>query len=122
MEISFTVPGQPIAKARPRFGKGKVYTAPSTKSFEHAVGVYASMVCKKPLEGAVSLSIIFCMKAPKSGKEGWHISRPDLTNLIKAIEDGMNGIVFKDDAQIAQITCSKVYSNKPETSIVVRHI
>ena len=60
-------------------------------------------------EGAVSAKrIVFKIKMPKSwsdkkkqlmnGTE--HISKPDLDNLEKALLDGLNGWIFKDDCQI----------------------
>ncbi|WP_163360796.1 RusA family crossover junction endodeoxyribonuclease, partial [Klebsiella aerogenes] len=37
-------------------------------------------------------------------------SKPDIDNLLKAVADGMNGIVYADDAAIVSFSCSKVYA------------
>jgi Holliday junction resolvase RusA-like endonuclease len=36
------------------------------------------------------------------------------------VEDGMNGVVYKDDSQIVNIHVSKVYSTVPGVDICVK--
>jgi Holliday junction resolvase RusA-like endonuclease len=36
--------------------------------------------------------------------------KPDLTNLAKAVEDALNGIVWADDSLIAQLTLYKMWA------------
>jgi Holliday junction resolvase RusA-like endonuclease len=45
-------------------------------------------------------------------KTGWHVSRPDIDNIVKAILDGLNGVVFADDASVAQLVSSKEYGEE----------
>ena len=45
--------------------------------------------------------------------------RPDLDNLIKALTDACNGIVWRDDAQIVRLMAEKRYSEQPGASISV---
>jgi Holliday junction resolvase RusA-like endonuclease len=45
-------------------------------------------------------------------KTGWHVSRPDIDNIVKAILDGLNGVVFADDASVAQLVASKEYGEE----------
>ena len=45
--------------------------------------------------------------------------KPDLDNVLKAITDAMNGIVYEDDAQIVRITTAKVYSDTPRAEVSV---
>lgn len=44
-----------------------------------------------------------------------HLFKPDLSNLIKFVEDCCNNIVFKDDCIITSINAQKVYSDTPRT-------
>jgi len=47
--------------------------------------------------------------APKS-----HITRPDLDKLCRSTLDGLTGILFKDDSQVAFLICSKEYTQPGE--------
>ena len=48
-----------------------------------------------------------------------HHFKPDLSNLIKFVEDLANGIIYKDDSQISCITACKVYSQYPRTEFTI---
>lgn len=62
------------------------------------------------LAGPLALSLEFVMPRPKSAKRQHHIIRPDLTKIIRAVEDGLTGIVWIDDAQIVSQACIKRYA------------
>ena len=48
--------------------------------------------------------------------------RPDLDNLIKAVLDAMNGVVWEDDSSIVEVTARKVYGDVPMVKMMVyRH-
>lgn len=65
------------------------------------------------------VSLTFTLPCPKSRKPGRHGSRPDLSNLIKFVEDALNGVLWKDDAQIAYLQSSKWYSDQEGVRIHV---
>jgi Holliday junction resolvase RusA-like endonuclease len=46
----------------------------------------------------------------KFGIPKFHIVKPDLSKLIRCTEDAMTGIVFLDDAQVAELLARKVYA------------
>ena len=48
--------------------------------------------------------------------------KQDLDNLQKAINDAMNGLVFKDDSLICSADCIKFYSDKPGTTLYIDEI
>ena len=67
------------------------------------------------LRGPVELSVIFYFARPKShygsGRNAgrlkpsaplYHTQMPDLSKLIRTIEDALTGVIYKDDAQISR--------------------
>ncbi len=57
--------------------------------------------------------------AARAGTE-LHTKRPDLDNVLKAIKDGLNGIVWGDDSQVAVLReCRKGYSDTPRVVVTV---
>jgi Holliday junction resolvase RusA-like endonuclease len=46
--------------------------------------------------------------------------KPDASNLLKNIEDIMNGIYWKDDAQITRASVIKRYSDNPRWEIEIQ--
>ena len=49
-------------------------------------------------------------------------SEPDLTNLVKAVEDCLQGIVYQDDFQVRMHQVEMVYDETPGISILVQEI
>ena len=49
-----------------------------------------------------------------------HTKRPDLDNCIKAITDGMNEVVYKDDSQITSIHATKVYGTDSMVEVFIQ--
>jgi Holliday junction resolvase RusA-like endonuclease len=43
--------------------------------------------------------------------------KPDADNVLKALKDGMNGIVYVDDARVTSITLSKQYGEIPRVEV-----
>lgn len=129
--VTFTVPGRPFAKQRPRATRqGRVYTPAETVSYERAVGVIAAQHFPEPLTGPVRLTVWATFACPKSWSKRKldatihrpHTQRPDLDNILKAIEDGLNRIAFADDAQIAEIDARKVWGHEGKVVVMVEEI
>lgn len=125
---SLTVPGVPVAKGRPRFGNGRTFTPPSTRTAEEALGWAMRQACPGgPLEGPLVLHVQFSFGMPKSWSEKRkiaayktaHTGRPDLDNLVKLVKDAGNGILWADDSLIWQVGASKVWADEAETYISV---
>jgi len=130
-EYRFTVPGNPVGKARARVcvnrGKVRAYTPDKTARFENLVrmaftGKYPDHV---PLEGPVCLDVVAYFEPPKSMKftipaeRTPHIKRPDADNIYKAVADGLNGVAFRDDSQVSSAVCLKSYSYTPRTVVSI---
>ena len=113
--ISFLVPGDPVPKGRPRFGNGRTYTPAKTLAYEDLVAMIARGVMRgRPLmQGPVAMLIRATFAFPKSWPvqrriEGAsHVTRPDADNIAKIVGDALNGVVFKDDCQIADLKVAK---------------
>ena len=122
MEIDFWVDINPVAKGRPRFyTAGKfvgTYTPEKTMIFEAQLLLASRKHApKKPLQGPVMIWLDIGMAIPASRKKTlpgeFHIIKPDIDNLLKSALDPLNGLFWKDDAQICRVTMSKQYSDKP---------
>jgi len=99
-QIKIVIPGRPVPKGRPRFGRGgNVYTPKRTRGYEELVGWYAKQCMTEPLEGNVALHI----KAYVANN-----IFPDLDNIAKAIMDGLNGVAYKDDRQVMCLTVQRL--------------
>lgn len=109
--IRFTLPFDPVAKGRPRMSRhGHAYTPAKTRRFEAAVKAYAAVFApKEPLVGPVKLTARYYFKPPKKGPAKPHLGKPDLSNLSKALEDALNGMMWKDDSQITSHETEKMY-------------
>ena len=76
------------------------------------------------LMGAIRLEVTFYMPIPASLskkkhneliEQHYHIKKPDLDNLVKAVCDSLEGTYFKNDSQICEIIAKKVYDENPRT-------
>lgn len=135
MNVSLVIPGQPVAKGRPRIsargGFARAYTPSKTRHYEDLIRLEAGRVMagRPPTEGAVSVVVDAYVAAPKSlskkalaeALDGSRrpITRPDCDNYCKAALDGVNGIVFRDDSQVVNLTVRKFYSDRPRLVVVV---
>lgn len=129
--ITFTVPGEPRGKQRPRTPPhgGRPYTPQQTLSYENLVGWYAkeAMGAAARLEGPLSLTVRVVRTRPaswlkKRQGETWDTRKPDWDNLGKICSDAMNGIVYADDAQIAVATVFKMLGAEPCVEITVAEL
>jgi len=120
--LEFLVPGIPQGKGRARAsvvaGRARLYTPAKTRSFEALLREYAhsAMDGAEPMQGPLRVTVEAVFpKAPswsrkKADAAIWHTSKPDADNLVKCL-DGLNGVVWRDDAQIADARVTKTYSN-----------
>ena len=138
MFVEFAVPGEPVAKGRARAfircGKIGHYTPDKTATYESLVRLFASraMGNKPPMNEAIMLTVDAFFSIPRSwplskqeDAEVWKIrkiSRPDLSNVVKSVEDALNGVVWVDDSQIVQLHASKHYSRTPCVRVRVEQI
>lgn len=136
--ITFTIPGKPVGKGRPRFARRgnfvSAYTPEKTASFENLVRLFASHeVGGRPLvTGPIELGVSVFISPPASWsakKRSKAIlsgerptTKPDLDNIVKLIGDALNGVLYEDDKQIVEIHAGKHYGEADLTRVVVRGI
>jgi Holliday junction resolvase RusA-like endonuclease len=103
---------EPVAKQRARITMRGAYTPKKTKDFEHWIKTVTSGVYKKePMTEALFVELRFFLKRPKSVKREYPIVKPDVDNFVKSMFDGLNGVLWNDDAQVVKVQASKEYSS-----------
>lgn len=133
--LVFSMSGAPRGQGRPRTavrgGFATIYKDAKSRTYENSVKALATknMAGRPPLTGALSVSMQFRMPIPKSAPkrqrlamaagEVPHVSKPDKSNLLKAIEDAFNGVVWVDDSQIVRGFQTKIYSEEPGVTVRV---
>ena len=148
MRIEFTVPGAPVAKARPKVTRFGTYTPKKTMEYERLVRQCweEQSGVRLKSETPLKMKVVCYMPIPKSlpkkirskmpGKP--HIKRPDTDNIVKAITDALQDktitkkdrktkekirIVqenaFADDSCIYQVMGAKIYSFAPRVHVTI---
>jgi len=136
--IEFEVPGQPVGKGRPRIGKvgahARMFTPAKTASYEGMVALAAhrAMSGAALIEGPCTVRMrIECQipaswsaKKQRSAAAGeiFPTTKPDVDNVVKAIFDAINGVVWKDDVQVVDLALTKRYSLAPGVLVTVEPI
>lgn len=146
-DIILFVPGEPIAKARPRFARqGKHVKTYSTQQTEEGRFMWEvlyqleklSVYKGEPFEGPLRLECRFYFKRPKAhygtGRNAgqlkrsapiYHVSKPDVDNAVKFVFDCLNNILYLDDRQVIGLKAEKHYVGvvgRAGVEIVVRGV
>lgn len=132
--LTFTVEGEAIPQGRPRFTRnGHAYDPEKSRDYKERVAFAASWAMRGqeafPKEIPLKCVIAIWQKMPKRfTKKQKELAeneflrptvKPDLDNIVKAITDAMNGIVYADDAQIVDLVCGKYYAQEPRVLVKV---
>lgn len=138
MKFEFDI--EPVEQARPRatrMGKGiRLYDPKKVTVYKQQLGYLGRQEMQErglePFDGELTVRFDFYrpVQASISQKEltrrlsGVHrpTVKPDLSNYIKALEDGLNGIIWIDDNRIVQIVAEKKYSDRPHIVIEVNKV
>lgn len=131
MKVRLNIPGPPIAKQRPRLGKGgHVYTPTKTKVYEEICRLSYGNRYYFETEN-ISIKIMFKFEVPKSyskkkkqdALEGKiRPSKADIDNYIKSVLDGLNKVAYKDDRAIYSVYAEKIFADKSETIVEIESI
>ena len=118
------VEGKIKGKARPRVFNGHAMTPKDTVNYENWVKVCYQQQSKGYLEGPIRAHITAYYKVPKSYtkkkiqaiREGLEHpqKKPDIDNVAKIILDSLNGIAYKDDSQVIELSVLKRWTEDIE--------
>ena len=133
--VTFKVDGQPRGKGRPRFARRgafvSTYTDAKTVAYEDTVRQAAkkSMGSSEPLKTALDAFIYLSFAVPlsysKKRKEAClngserHTKKPDIDNVVKAVLDGCDKVIFENDCQIVNLFVTKKYG-EPCVEVLIR--
>lgn len=130
--LKIIIPGNPIAKKRPRFARrGKFVTTYNPQVSEEGkfiVMMQTQLNGHQPIPKGtpIQLQCFFNMPVPDSMPKKYrdirpHTKKPDLDNMIKFVKDCANGILWADDSQVFSVHASKEYAHKtnPSTEIII---
>lgn len=115
------IEGKIKGKARPRVCRGHAFTPKETVEYEKLVRDCYVLQDGRYLEGSIKATITAYYKIPKSYtkkrvqaiREGLELptKKPDADNVAKIILDSLNGVAYKDDSQIVNLTVVKKYTD-----------
>lgn len=132
--IEIEIPGPVRGKGRPRFVRrtGRTYTPTETANYEAFVRLLArdAMQGREPIPQGVPVRcrVEVTMAVPQSWSrrkqeaaiEGARpTKKPDIDNIAKILGDSLNGIVWHDDAQIAECSISKRWGEADGVTVSV---
>ena len=126
MTAHINIPGKIVGKQRPKFSRQgnfvKTYTPEKTVNYENWVKMCWMQSEQEKLSGNIIAVIVarFIIPQSYSNKKRRELNekpcpkKPDCDNIAKSILDALNGIAYDDDAQIVDLSVSKVYSATEE--------
>lgn len=137
-EIEFVVPGKPMGEPRKRVrvvnsgGRAFAMHYPAKEAVEYRARITeaAARAMREAgaamIEGACLIQISVMWELPQSK---WkrkapvpahaRIAKPDADNVAKIVCDALNGVVFRDDSQVACLTVAKINAAQGETGRLI---
>ena len=132
------VRGDPVAQGRPRFSRQggfvKAYDPAKSRDYKSYVRLIAAQNAPdSPVEGAIEFSLRIYRAIPKgmpkykreAAKAGTlrPVTKPDVSNVLKGVEDALKGVWYKDDSQIVGYgVLGKWYDERPRIEIMMREL
>lgn len=137
MKVKFVIHGDPQGKGRPRFstvaGHVKTRTPDQTVVYENLIKTEYLRQCgdiKFADDAAIDIRILSYHSIPASASKKKkammlaHIIRPtkkpDWDNIGKVVADSLNGIAYRDDAQIVDAQVRKFFGTSPKVVVTIK--
>ena len=123
MKYNFEIKEKAIGKQRPRYSSKthRMYTPTKTSTFEEKVKwAFKSKynieteLSTKPFKAKIAVFEPAKSLSKKKKEElikanAGYTKKSDIDNISKIILDALNGIVYKDDAQVVELEAQKIY-------------
>ncbi|MGM9640540.1 MAG: RusA family crossover junction endodeoxyribonuclease [Faecousia sp.] len=130
MRISFTVPGRPVPKQRPRVTRHGTYTPEATRNYELSVLTSWQTQSGQRFPDGAPLAVYVTAHFPipesaskkrRAALEGApHTQhRGDIDNVVKSVLDALNGFAFADDSAVCCLRAYKDYRTEPSTEVTI---
>lgn len=129
--ITFEVPGDPVPQPRPRIttrGRhGHAYTPA-----DHPIHAYRAAIAEAAREAGatptdtapITLIVDLVFARPKSHyrksgvrEDAPKLPRADCSNVLKGLEDALNGVAWVDDTQVARVVIEKTWGSEGRTTV-----
>lgn len=138
-KISFTIPGSPMGKQRPRVvragGFSRAYTPAETVRYENLVKVMYTEAAKGRMfsdDAMLDVRILAYFGIPKStskkkrqqmlNREIRPTKKPDNDNIAKIVCDSLNELAYHDDSAVVDMQVRKFYSEEPRVEVIIRAV
>lgn len=143
MTRCFIIPGEPQGKGRAKVVRREnmpypvAITPEKTVMYENLIkAMYMERYAGEPLmEGPLRMDVVARYTIPASVAKGNKkkarmmleggirpTKKPDIDNLLKAICDAGNGVIFRDDTQIVNLHAFKLYGTTPGVAVRISTI
>ena len=137
-EYKAVVLGEPVAQGRPRFSRQggfvKAYDPTRSREYKQFVRLVAAKDApESPVTGAVLLSLKIYRAIPKSMPKKKReaalagrlrpTTKPDVSNILKGVEDALKGVWYADDSQIVGYgELGKWYAERPRIEVTMQEM
>jgi len=133
--IVIFIPGSPVPKERAGSARrGHRYTPKKTAAWETAARMIAAAKVRgaAPLDGPLEVCTTMIFEIPKTWPQ-WQrgmaeqglimpTKKPDADNVLKAVKDSLNGIVYKDDCYVTDGDFAKEFGHPAGVRVTIRRL
>lgn len=132
--LILVIPGKPVPLSRTGHGQfgGKFLSSKSSRQIGLIVDKWQREGEPRLPDVALKMECTFIFERPgshfgtgrnagklKPSAPKYPTGRPDSSNLVKLVEDALNGNAFKDDSRIVHSQMDKAYGTRAETVIAI---
>lgn len=125
MIIKFKVPGKPIGKQETQFNSktGHAYKPNKSRWYLEQVRLIAQAHMKRNnirmIEGPVYMRLDIILNQSKNHPKMSPTKKPDMSNVLKTVEDALNKVCYDDDKNIVESEIFKWFGLKEGIVITI---
>jgi len=120
----YKIAGDPVPLARPRASLTcKMWDAQKQVKLARGLQLRNQHGDLPFFNGPLHIDATFYFEPPKKKDLGsLHVYKPDLSNLVKFLEDIATGVLYKDDCLIASTSAKKCYADQAATVFTIKQL